>query len=429
MALSAVAAAAQDTDSTSAMNMNMAGMENPLGFPSSGTSVEPESTKDSTPMMHWAMGKWNVMFHANVFLENIQQTGPRGGDKLFSANWFMPMIARKSGRHTVAFRTMLSFEPATVTDRRFPQLFQSGETAFGLPIVDGQHPHNFVMELSGRYEFNLNLNTQLFLYGGPLAEPALGPPAFPHRASSSENPLAMLGHHEQDSTHISYNVITAGLVAGRMQLEASTFHGQEPNENRWAIGTGRPDSFATRLTIAPWNWVGQFSIGRINHREALEPGLNTLRTTASIHHHIVLKSGSLATSLIWGRNKDVVNTERRIFNSYGVESTLNFKTRNWAWGRIENVDRDRTLLFGETPAALAIEETPIGRVQAYNLGYERDILRKSPWWNVGVGFQYSVYGLTPEMKTVYGNRPQSFVMFVRLRPVGNVSEHMRLMHR
>lgn len=424
----AVRAFAQDSG-TPTMNMNMRGMENSVGDLASGTSIEPASSSESSAMMHGSLGKWIVMFHADAKLTDIQQTGPRGGDKLFSTNWLMPMLTREFGRQSVTFRTMLSFEPGTVTQRRFPQLFQSGETAFGLPIVDGQHPHNFVMELAGRYDVNLTSKAQLFIYGGPIGEPALGPTAFPHRASASENPLAILGHHEQDSTHISYSVITTGVSAGPVQLEASTFHGQEPNENRWYVGSGKPDSFASRLTIAPTRDLsGQFSIGRINHREPLEPGLSTLRTTASIHHNRILKSGSLASSVIWGRNKNVIGAEQRIFNSYALESTLNFRTRNWAWTRIENVDKDRTLLAGETPAALAIEETPIGRVQAYSFGYERDVARTTHWLNVGLGFQFTTYGLTPQMKTVYGNRPQSYVMFLHLRPVGNMAAMMRMMH-
>jgi len=61
----------------------------------------------------------------------------------------------------------------------------------------------------------------------------------------------MLGHHEQDSTHISYSVITAGVSTGGVQLEASTFHGQEPNENRWYIGTGKPDSYSAKTVGSP----------------------------------------------------------------------------------------------------------------------------------------------------------------------------------
>ena len=372
-------------------------------------------------MIHGSLGSWTLMFHANAFVQDIQQSGPRGGDKFFSTNWLMPMLTNKWGPHSLTFRTMLSLEPATVTDRRYPLLFQTGETAFGSPIVDGQHPHNFFMEIAGRYDVDLNDRTRLFVYGGPIGEPALGPTPFPHRSSASENPVAMLGHHSQDSTHLSYSVITAGISTGTAQLEASVFHGQEPNENRWYIGSGKPDSWSGRVTVAPARSVsGQFSIGRINNREAHEPGLDTLRMTASIHHNLTLSSGSLASSLIWGRNNDMIGTEERIFNSYALESTLNFRNRNWLWSRIENLDKDGTLLYEE--------EKPIGRVQAYSFGYERDILRTPLWANIGLGFQFTAYGMTDEMKTAYGSSPKSFVMFLHLRPVGNMAAHMRAMH-
>src|SRR5262245_48457909 len=98
------------------------------------------------------------------------------------------------------------------------------------------------MEISGRYDINLGERSQMFLYGGPVGEAALGPPGFPHRAFASENPAAPLSHHQQDSTHIATDVITVGVVKGPVQLEASTFHGREPNENRWNLDAGRPDS-------------------------------------------------------------------------------------------------------------------------------------------------------------------------------------------
>src|SRR4029453_9439317 len=130
-------------------------------------------------------GGWMFMFHANAFLVDVQQNGLRARDKFFSINWVMPMAYRQFGRSGLTFRTMLSAEPATVTRRRYPLLFQSGETAYGLPIVDGQHPHELVMEAAARYEFQISEGSQFFLYGGPVGEPALGPTAFPHRASAS----------------------------------------------------------------------------------------------------------------------------------------------------------------------------------------------------------------------------------------------------
>ncbi len=61
----------------------------------SGTSAEPTSTP--MPMIMTMKGNWMLMFHANAFLVDTQQTSPRGGDKFFSTNWFMPMVERELG--------------------------------------------------------------------------------------------------------------------------------------------------------------------------------------------------------------------------------------------------------------------------------------------------------------------------------------------
>jgi hypothetical protein len=408
----------------------MAAMENSVGYLSSGTSIEPRTVSEFAPMIHTSLGNWTLMFHANVFVVDTQQTGPRGFDKFFSTNWFMPMVARDFGRQAVMFRTMLSLEPATVSRRRYPELFQLGETAFGLPIVDGQHPHDLFMEIAGRYDFRFSERTRMYIYGGPIGEPALGPPAYPHRASASENPIAALGHHQVDSTHVSDDVITVGFSRGPFQLEASTFHGREPDENRWNIDQGIPDSFSSRLTVGVGNHVvGQFSMGRINNREALEPNLDTLRTTASIQHDVRFSGGHVSSSLIWGRNKDLPGSGARIFNSYTMESTVNFLNRNWVWTRIENVDRDQTLLIGEVPAALQVEENPIGRVQAYTFGYERDLPIGPSFLNIGLGFQATAYGLPPQLKSIYGDHPASFQVFLHFTPTGNIGSHMQMMHQ
>ena len=443
--------------------MAMPGVENSVGFHASGTSIEPRTTSESSPMIHRTIGNWTVMLHANAFLTTVQQSGPRGGDKFFSANWVMPGVQRQFGRHGVMLRTMISLEPATITNRRYPLLFQTGETAYGFSIVDGQHPHDLIMELAGKYDFRLSERSQVFVYGGPIGEAALGPTAFPHRSSASENPLAALGHHQQDSTHIATNVITFGLSAGPVQVEASTFHGREPNENRWNIDKGKPDSFATRLTIAATRSLSaQVSTGRLNNPEAADPLLDVVRTTASLHHNLQFSSGHLSSSVIWGRNKDLKNGERRIFNAYNFEATSKFLGRNWVWTRIENVDRDRTLLpvppasslptpcrlcgvlglgIKEQPAVfehvvpgpdgspVTVEEEPIGRVQAYTFGYERELPVRLSWLSVGLGAQVTTYGLPPHLKSVYGDRPSTAVFFLRLRPTGNMAEHMKLMHQ
>jgi hypothetical protein len=119
----------------------------------SGTSAEPNSTP--TPMLMTMDRGWMLMFHANAFAVDIQQSSPRGGDKFFSTNWFMGMAEHPAGNGVFTARVMLSLEPATITDRRYPLLFQQGETAYGVPIADGQHPHNLFMELGLLYDWKL----------------------------------------------------------------------------------------------------------------------------------------------------------------------------------------------------------------------------------------------------------------------------------
>ena len=118
------------------MNMSQHSLvENILGHTSSGTSVQANSS--DVHMLMTIKGKWRLMFHGEAYLNVLQQSGPRGADKVFSTDWFMPMARRDLGPGQLTVRTMLSLEPATVTNRRYPEFFQQGETAFGRPLIDG----------------------------------------------------------------------------------------------------------------------------------------------------------------------------------------------------------------------------------------------------------------------------------------------------
>jgi hypothetical protein len=378
----------------------------------SGTSAEPNSVP--APMLMTAKGKWALMFHANVFVLDEQQSSARGGDKFFSTNWFMGMAQRSAGPGVFTARAMLSLEPATITGRQYPLLFQQGETAYGKPIVDGQHPHNLFMEIAALYDLKLGKNGLLSFYAAPIGDPAIGPIAYPHRASASENPLATLGHHQEDSTHIAEDVVTVGLTHRIARIEASGFHGREPNENRWNISQGIIDSWSTRLTVQPGkNWSGQYSYARIESPEALYPNENQERMTASVMYNRPIRNGDWASSLIWGRTKSV--GDHSIFNSYAFESTLRFATSNYAWTRMENVERSNELLLGENPLPPNFQEQPIGRVQAYTIGYDRDF-DLMPHLSSAIGAQVTVYGVGDNLKPVYGSHPVGVAVFVRLRP-------------
>jgi hypothetical protein len=384
-----------------------------------GTSAQPNST--DSPMIMRVRGKWMFMFHGTAFLSALQQSGPRGYDKVFSTNWFMPMAQRQIGRGELTFRTMLSLEPATVTQRFYPLLFQQGETAFGKPINDGQHPHDFIMELAALYDLRLGENALLSFYAAPVGDPAMGPSAYAHRASAAEDPVATLGHHLQDSTHIANDVVTGGLAYKKARVEFSGFHGREPDEFRWDIDSGAIDSWSSRLTVQPGqNWSGQYSFAHLTSPEQLHPEDDVQRMTASVSYNRPFTKGSWASTLLWGRNR--VLQGRQIANGYLAESTLQFEERNHVWTRIESADRSSELLLGKQPEPPGFDERFLARIQAYTAGYDHDF-PLIPGLSSALGAQVTFYGKPAFLTPIYGQHPVGVILFLRVRPTGNAHSH------
>jgi hypothetical protein len=377
----------------------------------SGTSENPES--GSLPMIMATHKDWSFMLMGQAYVIDTQQTGPRGGDKFYAPNWGMFAASHDLHGGTVQFDLMLSLDPATVTERRYPELFQTGETAFGRPIVDGQHPHDFIMAAGIHYAHPLSKDATLELYFAPVGDPALGPVAFPHRASASELPQAPLSHHWQDSTHVADEVVTAGLKYKKVRLEASGFYGTEPDENRWNIDYGPINSWAARLSYFPGsNWAAQVSVGRLARPERQEPG-DVVRATASVQYTRPMQGAMWATSLIWGRNHDT-SIEHNL-NSYLLESVAPWRKKNFFTGRIELVDKDE--LFADQPEVeeqLARTAGSTFRIGAYTAGYTRDIGTFEKM-ETGIGANFSSYSTPDAIKPYYGNHPFGVNIYLRLR--------------
>jgi hypothetical protein len=354
------------------------------------------------------------MFMGQAFIVDTQQSGPRGGDKFYSTNWLMADAMHQVGKHgAFQIQLMLSLEPSTITDRRYPLLFQTGETAFGKPIVDGQHPHDLFMAIALEYAHALTENTRLELYFAPVGDPALGPVAYPHRASAMELPQAPISHHWQDSTHIANDVVTVGIAYKKVRLEASGFYGSEPNENRWNIDAGPINSWSTRLWFLPSkNWAAQISLGRLAHPESLEPG-DQVRATASLEYTKPLSGGSWSSSLIWGRNH--YTATGRNLNAYLAETVIPIGRKNFITGRWELVDKNE--LFEDDPLVREQLDLLYGdtfRIGAYTIGYTRDfnLFRHV---ETGIGANIAAYSLPDAIKPYYGNHPIGGNVFIRFR--------------
>ena len=396
-----------------------------LGQMGSGTSWQPDTSPSY--MMDKQTGDWLLMFHYNAIVGVNAQGGPRGVTKFESANWFMPMAFHKLGKGTVQLRGMFSFEPFTFARGGSPLLFQTGETFKGQPLVDRQHPHDLWMELSAQYTMALGERGTWFTYFGYPGEPALGPPAFMHRASASENPSATLSHHLQDSTHISFGVLTTGFTYRWFKLEGSIFNGREPDENRYNFEAHPWNSRSVRLSFAPnRNWSMQISHGFLRHPEALEPG-DVRRTTASISYNRPFERGNWATNLIWGRNH--LNSPDKVgnLNGYTAESTVNFLDKNYFYTRLELVDKDDLLRLAERARLGITQAHPTFRIGAYTFGGARDIWNTDKF-SMAVGSDLTFYSKPSVLDQFYGNHPISWRLFLRIRPAKMKMGSMHGMH-
>jgi len=369
----------------------------------SGTAWQPQST----PMqgLTFASGGWTGMAHGYIDLVYDHQGGPRGAEKTFSESMLMLMAQHPEGPGTLTLHTMLSLDPAMGADG-YPLLLQTGETADGVhPLIDRQHPHNLFMELSGTYSVPIAASTSMFLYAGLPGEPALGPVTFMHRVSGMDDPAAPITHHWLDSTHITYGVITWGVVHGAWKLEGSAFNGREPDQHRWGFDTPRLDSWSGRLSWNPTqNWTFQTSYGYIKSPEQLEPLQNQHRITSSATYNRFLGDGNWQTTLAWGRNYD---SPGHMLDGVLLESAYSLG-RSTVFGRVEDVQKDE--LF-EPPSPLTGQ---VFRVQEVSLGYVYD-LPVAKHVALGFGAMGTANFVPDEIKPIYGGTPWGWMPFLRLK--------------
>jgi hypothetical protein len=407
----------------------------PMAALGSGTGLLPAVG----PAYGWHLPgrSWLWMVHGELKAGYNQQGGPRGVGKAESQNWLMVMGERRAGPGGLMLRGMFTAEPLTTPRPGFPQLLQTGETYRGRPLVDAQHPHDLFMELAASYAVPLGEGASFHLYGGPVAEPALGPVAFMHRPSASENPAVPLGHHHQDSTHITHGVITAGLTSHRFRLEGSLFHGAEPDENRADMDLGKLDSWSARIWFTPTrNWTMQYSHAHLVDPEFLFPG-NQVRRTASVSYHRAWMDGFSATTLVWGRNRELHGSSDALL----LESTANFLDVNYVYTRIEVVEKfhlvEDTFIVPDIPPfpgfkfgapiraalpglerrnhAAAFHTGAPDRVLAVTFGSVRDVLAR-PKMRLGLGADVTLYKLPLSLQGLYGTNLASFRVFIRIRP-------------
>lgn len=387
--------------------MKMNGMLGPYNMTreASGTSWQPESTP--MPGIHTMKNDWMLMLHgfANGIYDD--QGARRGDDKFFSENMIMGMAQHPLAGGTIGARGMFSLEPATVGNEGYPLLLQSGETANGrAPLIDRQHPHDFLMELATTYSHPVSTDSSAFAYFGMPGEPALGPTTYMHRFSGMDNPEAPINHHWLDSTHITFGVATIGYVWKNLKLDGSVFTGREPDQYRWDFDEPKFDSYSGRATYnLTKDWSIQASYGTINSPEQLEPNVDQERYTISAIYNKAWEKNNWQTTFAWGRN---INKPGKILDGFLLESAINFSKTHTVFGRAERVSKDELFPEGDPLHGTAFT------VNKVSLGYIYDF----PKWHElqwGLGGVGSVSILPGELTPTYGDTPLSFMLFARVK--------------
>lgn len=370
----------------------------PMTREASGTSWQPDSASHSG--VHWMAGQWMGMTHAMFTGVYDEQSGPRGGTKSFLAGMVMASAQRELGGGTFTLRGMLSPDPF-MGKRGYPLLLAGGETADGqTPLVDRQHPHELVMELSASYAHAIGGDASWFVYAGLPGEPAFGPPAFMHRQSAMDFPIAPITHHWLDSTHVTFGVATAGFVWKALKLDASAFRGREPDQDRFDIESPRLDSAAVRASWNPSpNLALQTSWADVTSPEQLHPDDDETRKSVSATYTQTLgATGSISATLAWGRK----NHGGENHDGYLIEAALRPDDAWTFFTRAEQIDSAELVPATER----TVRKVSLGALHDWKVAQHA---------RLGLGALYSFDHTPGALAPAYGDKPHGVMAFVRLK--------------
>jgi hypothetical protein len=324
-------------------------------------------------------------------------------DEFESQNWLMATAGRKfSNQSQLQLIGMFSFEPFTLRDIGSPQVFQTGETFNGAPLIDYQHPHDLMMNLGGEFTQPAGA-TAITLSAYAVGPAPLGPPVFMHRPSAIDNPQAPLSHHNLDSTHVTPGVLSVGIERSGFKIEAGAFHGQEPDEDRLDLDTAALDSWSVRGSWSGGPWQVQVSGGHLKTPERKSP-YDESKLTASATYFKGDADRSLAWTAAFGQNRDVFgNLEAYLFEA------ARHSGKNVIYLRTENVDKD-ILDAGFHPIGIKHTHRQ-SNVSAFTAGFLRNVVSRS-FGNFGIGGDITGYLVPDNLEESYGS-PVSYHVYLR----------------
>lgn len=402
---------AQDIDPRATMMHSAYSRSLPMTRNGSGTGWQPDASPMYAIMDH-DLGEWQLMLHGSLMLRstftNINNSDARHASKTDAPNYIMAMAQRPIGENgLLSVQAMLSFDPLTIGGAGYPLLFQTGESWEGRPLIDKQHPHDFFSSLAIAYTHRFSDDVDATAYVGYPGEPALGPTAFMHRASSVSNPDAPLGHHWLDATHIVFGVATLGVRYGTVKLEGSVFTGREPDENRYNFDKPLMDSYSWRISWAPSTHVtAQVSQGYITRPEP-NSTTDVTRSTASVQYAAGDTEAWWSGIIALGHNNaGHGHSEYAVLAEASVDlnGTIPYLRAEW-------VQKSQEELQIGTDASHGTLEN----VTALTLGISRRLATVA-LVDIAVGAQGTVNFIGTSLEPYYGTTPLSAQVYLRLTP-------------
>lgn len=363
----------------------------------SGTSWQPDSSPMFMKMLPSFAGfEFGTM--GTIQAGYVDAGGKRGDKGFFSNSMIMLMGRRELGGGILGLHFMTSLDPLLNGSHGVPNLFQNGFTVHGVSIGDRKDPHNIFAELALSYSHPLSSALSGFIYGGPVGEPALGNVMYLHRTSGLEIPEAPISHDWFDGSHISFGVVTLGLVyRNKWKLEGSVFNSDEPGAVQYGIGRFVLNSASGRLSYNPTrDWSFSASYGYLKsdvnqHRLAL----------SAAYSHALPHGDNLSATAYFGANIVQGTADS---NAWLAEATY-YHGKGQLFARFERVDK------GE------LDAVPTGNYTINKLlfGYVHNLYSRDHF-DYGLGAYAGVYSFPGTLNASYGNNPLTFGLFVRIRP-------------
>ena len=290
-----------------------------------------------------------------------------------------------------------------------PSLMQTGGTYRHGYVHDRQHPHDLVMEAALGLWFRGSL-----LYLAPVGTPALGPGPWMHRRSAAADPVAPIGHHWQDASHVSYGVAGVSLRRWHAALEMTAFNARESDfKSAWPdFSHGRLDSFAARAGWGGWPVGLAAWWGYLKSHDPIYPSMQMHRYGASAAiERPGIGNGTWSSLAVWGMNVHHHDGQSHLLlhgdpnaspharsSSVLLESSLGIGSRLSVSGRVERVMKN-----GEELGFLGGDLMSLHEVRTAAFGARRDVAA-SRYAVLSLGARGSISFLPSSLELAYGTR-------------------------